>query len=199
MAGFQIHIAIGKRYLENNKIKNETDFFKGIIAPDLTSDKKLTHYSGFQDKKDLRNYLANKVNLKEFLVNNEIDSDYQKGVFLHLLTDFLFFNYYFSKDYIKSVTYDIFRKDLYYSYEKNNKYVEEKYNLSDFPFWDIVNEDIRKAKKIVDINDGVRTNILENEKVDKFIEMVASFNLDNIKNKIFETDLKDIFENVNVG
>lgn len=199
MAGFQIHIAIGKRYLENNKIKNETDFFKGIIAPDLTSDKKLTHYSGVQDKKDLRNYLANKVNLKEFLLNNEIDSDYQKGIFLHLLTDYLFFNYYFSEDYIKSVTYDLFCKDLYYSYEKNNKYVEEKYNLNDFPFWDIVNEDIRKAKKIVDINDGVRINILENEKVDKFIEMVASFNLENIKNKILKTDLKDIFENVNVG
>lgn len=96
MASFNIHLAVGKRYLEKtNIIKNEKDFYKGIIEPDLVSDKKTTHYTGTNDKSDLLKYLSLKVQLKEYLKNESTDSDYQKGVFLHLITDYLFFNTFF--------------------------------------------------------------------------------------------------------
>ena len=40
MPGFTIHLAVGKRYIEKHKkqIKNENDFMKGTIAPDLDKD-----------------------------------------------------------------------------------------------------------------------------------------------------------------
>lgn len=181
MAGFHIHIAIGKEYLKKNEIININEFYKGIIDPDLGC-KKDTHYSGYQDKNNLKEYLANKVDLKKYVMVNEINTDYQKGMFLHLLTDYLFFNYFFSNDYIDNVSYDKFCQDLYFSYSLNNKYIENKYKLSDFPYWDIVNKDIVKKTKIVNIK--LDNNILDNDKVDIFIKNVANINLEEYRNKI---------------
>lgn len=96
MASFDIHLAIGKSYiLKNRNIINEEEFYKGIIAPDLVINKEKSHYSGKQNKEDLLDYLANKVQLFLYLKNNNINTDYDKGIFLHLITDYLFFNDFF--------------------------------------------------------------------------------------------------------
>ena len=59
MASFNIHLAVGIRYLEKTKsIKNKREFFKGIIEPDLVKDKKISHYTGIFDKQDLLKYLS---------------------------------------------------------------------------------------------------------------------------------------------
>jgi len=185
MAGFHIHIAIGKEFLKKNKITNINDFYKGIIDPDFEN-KIESHYGGFQDKNYLKEYLANKVNLKNYLLNNKIDTDYQKGVFLHLITDYLFFNNFFPADYINNVSYERFREDLYYSYDLNNKYIEDKYQIYDFPYWDKINKDVLEKQKIVNIRRG--TNILENKKVDNFILSVANINLEEYKSKILKNN-----------
>lgn len=185
MAGFQIHIAIGKEYLKKNEITNIEDFYKGIIDPDLGY-KKDTHYSGYQDKNNLKEYLANKVDLAKYLKDNEINTDYQKGTFLHLITDYLFFNYFFREDYIDNVSYDKFREDLYFSYDLNNKYIESKYKLDDFPYWNIVNKNIIISQAKVNIKLG--NNILENDKVDSFIKNVANINLEEYRNKILKNE-----------
>ena len=53
MPGFTIHIAIAKEYMKKhkNEIKNEDEFIKGVIAPDMnekldgpTEDKSKNHY-----------------------------------------------------------------------------------------------------------------------------------------------------------
>ena len=43
MAGYVIHLAIGKEYAKKNRVKNESDIIRGSIAPDL-KDKKQSHY-----------------------------------------------------------------------------------------------------------------------------------------------------------
>ena len=96
MASFNIHLAVGKRYIEkNSNINNIEEFYKGIIDPDLAINKKVSHYSGKQNKSNILEYLANKVLLNEFLSKETIDTDYQKGIFIHLITDYLFFNNFF--------------------------------------------------------------------------------------------------------
>lgn len=46
MASLNVHLAIGKLYLEKNKnISNEEEYYKGIIAPDLVEDKNKSHYT----------------------------------------------------------------------------------------------------------------------------------------------------------
>ena len=53
MAGYVIHLAVAKEYLRNFRIKDEKEFLRGIIAPDLLShgDKTTTHY---RDRKSTR-------------------------------------------------------------------------------------------------------------------------------------------------
>lgn len=123
--GFNIHIAIGNEYLKKNNIKNRGEFFKGIVFPDLYYDKSSSHFSGPIDKDNLINSLKNKVNLKKFLLKNNIDTDYDKGVFLHLITDFLFYNSFINKTYLQGVTWDKFENDLYYSLDKCDLYVKK--------------------------------------------------------------------------
>lgn len=74
MAGYVIHLAVAKEYLRNFRIKDEKEFLRGTIAPDLLShgDKKATHYS--EDG-------GAGVNLKEFLKHNSISTTYMKGYF----------------------------------------------------------------------------------------------------------------------
>jgi len=185
MAGFHIHIAIGKEYLKKNKIVDEKSFMRGIIDPDL-GDKTITHYSGYQDKRYLFSYLANKVCLYQYLIHNDIDSDYQKGYFLHLITDYVFFTHFMDKNYLSHVSYEDFCKDLYYSYDMNNAYLEDKYDLSNFEFKEIIEKEIKKSRKEKNMMNETRLNLLENDKVDQFIMDIASLDLADYRDKILE-------------
>lgn len=115
----------------------------------------------------------------EFLKQNDIKDDYHRGIFLHLLTDYLFFNYFISKDYLKNTSYERFCKDLYYSYDIIDNYLFDKYKI-DYP---VFKEEILKAidashaEKNVD--SSVYLNLLPVHKLDKFIEDVGSINLEN--------------------
>ena len=62
MPGFNIHLAIGKKYIEKQKYKNnsekdiiidERSFYNGIVAPDLVTDKSISHYATEKDNSDL--------------------------------------------------------------------------------------------------------------------------------------------------
>ena len=50
MPGFTIHIIIAKEYIKKhpNEIKNEKDFIRGSISPDLTTNKNKTHYGTWE-------------------------------------------------------------------------------------------------------------------------------------------------------
>ena len=127
MPGFQIHLAIGERYIEKHDIKNKRQFLKGILAPDFVQNKSISHYTIKTSKENLKEYLKNKVNLEEYFKQNNPKTDYEKGILLHLLTDKLFFTNFFPDEYIENITYQQFCKDLYSSYDETNHYIEEKY------------------------------------------------------------------------
>ena len=149
MASFHTHWAVGKRYVEkHNKICNVEEFYRGIIAPDLVTDKKISHYSSEKrNKENIFEYLANKVLLNKFLENEKIDTDYQKGVFVHLITDYLFFNDFFDVEYLKNISYEEFCIDLYDSYDKTNQYLIEQYQIDDSKFKEQMNQNIKKIMK----------------------------------------------------
>lgn len=86
MPGFTIHVAIANEYMRkySKEIKDKEAFIKGTIAPDLNDNKYESHYG---------NRAENHVGLSNFIKQTEIDmnSDYGKGYFLHLLADELFY------------------------------------------------------------------------------------------------------------
>lgn len=185
MPSFHIHLAVGKRYIDKNKMTDIDSFYKGIVAPDLVSDKKASHYTGERTDKTLRTYLKSKVVLKDYIQNNIINNEYEKGIFIHLITDYLFFNNFFPKDYIDNVSYDNFVNDLYYSYDLINGYLLEKYQIDTSYIDDIIESNIADSKKSKNISGKIpATNILPLGEVDKFIEGVSNINLEECKNKI---------------
>lgn len=194
MPGFNIHLAIGKRYLEKIKldkrdeIKNEKAFFDGILAPDLVENKKITHYTGNTNTNDLEKYLEDKVRLTLFLKENKVDTDFEKGVFLHLLTDRLFFTEFFEKEYIRNVNYEDFVNCLYYSYESTNEYLNKKYDIDLSVYGDRLIKNIEKNKKEKKIENSPeqimrRRQIFTVEELDEFIEKISDINLVEETNK----------------
>ncbi|MDE6284638.1 MAG: hypothetical protein K2M17_02735 [Bacilli bacterium] len=189
MASFSVHLAIGKRHMEKYKdIADEKAFMKGTVDPDLASNKDESHYTNMEnrDNNNLIDYLSKKIQLDQYIIDAYDGSDYQKGIFLHLIADYLFFNDFFDKEYLKRVTYKEFCEDLYFSYNESNNHVEEKYKIDYADFKDTLEKNIAENKKERNLDDEPKRNILENDRIDAFIERVASINLEEYKNKIIE-------------
>ena len=159
MAGYVIHLAVAEAYKAKHSgdIENYEDFIKGVIFPDSVSDKSITHYG---EK-------SSKVNLREFLKENDIDNDYNKVYFLHLVTDYIFYNKFL----------ECFSKDIYNDYDILNEKLQEKYDVN-------IPECIRKE---IFYKKG-ETVILEMDKVVKFIEEVSNYKLSEIKERVLKDD-----------
>lgn len=185
MAGLNIHLAIGKKYAKKTRlIKNSDLFYKGIIAPDMANNKNISHYTRSLDRSNLITYLFGKVQLYEYLKNNDISSDYEKGVFLHLVTDYLFYNYFFDKEYIESTDYFTFNNHLYYSYDQTDEYLKTKYKLYFESLFQEMNTAKQKAREEKNTSYNLGKNILPINKLDKFIDYVSSIDLGKYKSKI---------------
>ena len=155
MAGYVIHLAIAEEYLKKHKdVKEDYDeFIKGVIYPDSVTDKSLTHYG----------IKSSKVILKDFFLDNEINNSYMRGYFLHLITDYLFYNKYLEK----------FTKDIYNDYDILNKRLIEKYNV-------VLPENIQNN---VFYEDG-ETKILTMELAIKIIDEISDLNLNAVEKEI---------------
>lgn len=155
MPGFVIHLAVANEYIRKhpNEIKQEDSFLKGVIAPDFTDDKSKTHYA-----KDSIN-----TNLRLYLESNTINSDYDKGFFLHLITDCVFYQKYF-----KNLT-----TSLYDDYDMLNKTIIEKYNV----------KVLKEIEEYAKYKQG-EPQILKKDIIYKFIEEVSSFDIKDIRNKV---------------
>lgn len=154
MPGYVIHLAIAEEYLRNHK-QNEDyeEFIEGSIFPDSVTDKSETHYG----EKSCYS------NLYEFLKENDIKSSFKRGYFLHLLTDYLFYNRYI----------DHTSKDIYNDYDILNKKLMDKYEVK-------VPE---KIKDKIHFKEG-KTVIITLELVEKLIKDISEMNIDEIAVKV---------------
>ena len=161
MPGYVIHLATANEYIRKheNEIQNKEEFFKGCIAPDETDkeNKKITHYGNGSDQVELRKYLQ----------SNNIDSDYKKGYFLHLITDYIFYN----------KLLECISKKIYNDYDILNDYLIKKYDVK------LLDE----IKDKVFYTDG-QTEILSRELAEKIIDVASETSLEEIKNEIISCD-----------
>ncbi len=131
MASSSIHLAVSKLYLEkSNIIHNKEEVLQGTLYPDTVENKAISHFTDKDRGKDIISHLQGKVNLYNFLLQNSTLSDFEFGWFIHLVTDYLFFDECFSKEYLLTHTYQEFRKDLYFSYDCLNEYIINKYGIT---------------------------------------------------------------------
>lgn len=182
MPGFNIHIAVANKYLNNNKnkYKSRLEFLKGSVYPDLSIDKAKSHCSG-PINDNLSISLKSKVNLGEYLSLNKGNTDFDEGVLLHLVTDYYFYNYFFDSEYIRNTSYDQFQNDIYYSFDQVDDYVKNKYSVEYEVYRNEILSDFEKYK-LIKYNEETQ-NIIDIEKLDKFIDAMSIINLDDIKNE----------------
>ena len=168
MAGYVIHLAIAEEYLKKHKDVKEDyeEFIKGVIYPDSVTDKSLTHYG----------IKSSKVILKDFLQDNEINNSYMRGYFLHLITDYLFYNKYLEK----------FSKDIYNDYDILNKRLIEKYNV-------VLPVNIQNN---VFYKEG-ETKILTMELAIKIIDEISDLNLNAVEKEIRENPNDEKWSKIN--
>lgn len=149
MPGYVIHLAVGKIYSQNNRIQDLISFEKGIIEPDLLPNKEKSHFGPF----------SSQPGLDTFIQEKGIATSFDEGYFLHLVTDYLFYN-----KFLKA-----WSPAIYEDYNILNGIIIKKYG--------VVLPDSVKEK--VKFNNG-NLNLLELDDVCKFIEKVGKLDIRNI-------------------
>ena len=71
--------------------------------------------------------------------NKSLD-DFKIGWFLHLVTDYLFFEECFTEEYLLNTSYNDFCRDLYFAYDHLNLYLTQKYHISKDDYKDYPSE-----------------------------------------------------------
>ena len=155
MPGYVIHLAIAEMYLKkhNDKKEDYNEYIEGVIYPDSTKIKSETHYG---DK-------SSESNLYEFLKEHELKNSFEKGYFLHLLTDYLFYNRYI----------DTISEKIYNDYDVLNDLLIEKYKV-------VLPE---KVKNQVFSKNGV-LYILSMEILDRLIDDISNMDLDKVSEEV---------------
>lgn len=173
MPGYIIHLAAATEYMRKhkNEIKNKTEFFQGVISPDLTTkeNKKNTHYGNNSAE----------IFLRKFLTEISIETDYEKGYFLHLITDYIFYN--------KLLVYT--SKEIYNDYDILNEYLLSKYQIT------IPTEVHEKIKDNIFYKSG-DLKIITKELVEEAIELSSRESLDEIKKEIMKSKYSEKWETI---
>jgi len=177
MASYAVHLAVANVYLEKNKNENREDFINGTIDVDYVDDKVSSHYTGNIDKSNLKRFLSQKVILPNYVKKNQIDTSYNRGYFLHLLTDYYFYNEFFNKAWIDSIDYSKFKEVMYNEYPLITDYLKEKYTVI-FP------------KRIEKYSFSKKGNpiILTNDSIGEFIDFIGNIDL----NQTYSTIKNDL-------
>ncbi|MDE6142360.1 MAG: hypothetical protein K2G03_07120, partial [Bacilli bacterium] len=179
MACATIHLAIAKKFLEKNTDINRDDFIAGTLYPDADLDNDSTHYTDKNRGSDNVSHVRGKVNLYAFLLEHESLNAFELGWFLHLVTDYLFFEECFTESYLLSVTYEEFCKELYHAYYCVNLYLEEKYKLDRERYYKAYPNAYYPGIPYEDC-------LLSKETVDNFIDLVDKIDIDKYIEKIKE-------------
>lgn len=155
MPSLIMYLAIAKKYIEKHPEENEEEFMKGILAPDikrnLKAEKARLHYGERS---------SHRPDLNRFYQERGLDSSYNRGYFLNLLSDYLFYNG-FLQEYSVSIFHD---------FRKMNKRMKEKYGI-DLP---------QELEGRVKYEDGELSSIDE-ESVYKFVDSAGRLNLEEYK------------------
>ena len=160
MAGYVIHLAVGEEFLRNHPhyIKDYDSFIDGIIYPDSVEDKSLTHYGP----------LSSQSHLDKYFEERDILTDFDKGYFLHLVTDYLFYNKFL-------IVFN--KKVMHNDYDLTNKEIEKHFNLK-LP---------NSVKDNVFYKEGTPKILSVNETIE-FIKETAKYNLEEIREAICRGD-----------
>ncbi len=168
MPSIIIHLAIGQEYIKKNKVKNKQEFLKGSIAPDFKEDLKTKN----QEKQE--SHFTSLINGKQVIeieklknsLKIDINSDFGKGYFLHILTDYYFYQKYFKNENEKAIKE---KGSLYEDYNRLNKRLIDYYKIKEIGnFTENTN------------SSNANPEYLHFDKIKDFIEDMSNLDIDDI-------------------
>ena len=180
MASIMMHLVVAEKYLEKHKDEDRVPFLRGTIEPDvdierreLHKEKKGTHYGRRVFGSSVYELMNTKVDLAVFLKSNNIDTSYNRGVFLHLIFDDMFFRLVYEPEY-ENIPWQKVVADRFDDYACINYYIENKYGTkSIFPL----------PAKVLSCKDKL-PSILRLDDFENFIDILSAINLDKTKEEI---------------
>ena len=174
MPGLSIHLSVANTYIKKHEIKDKKAFLLGSVSPDITDDTDITHHSSPNFRNSALSFFLGKVNLKECLNDFDFNTDFGKGYFLHLVTDY---EYYRSlaedEERYRNMSYKEVKDLLYHDYYATSKYFKEKYDLV-FP----------EVVKEYDTLGEEEPYIIDIEKTDDIIKWLGSLDLSKYLNNL---------------
>ena len=111
---------------------------------------------------------SSQVHLDKFFEERDIVSDFEKGYFIHLMTDYLFYNKFL----------ECFNKEIMYNdYDLTNKKIEKRFSVK-VPDY---------IKDCIFYKEG-SPKILDKNKIISFIEEISKNDLEVVKQKVLNGD-----------
>ena len=171
MACLAMHLAIAEKYLEKNPNENKEAFMIGAYLPDIEEDKIKSHYGIRMPIRCVKDMLDSKVDIIECAKNTDLNNDLSKAVFLHLTTDYLFYNFVYSPS-LETKTPEQIKNMMYQDFDFVTKHVLNKYKIN-IP---------QQINHIVKSKDGdINSTFFNAEQIDKFIDLVSKLDLKDCK------------------
>lgn len=152
MPGYVIHLAIAEKNINLSNIRNKEEFVKGVIAPDILKNIGInSHYGN-----------SSNPNLEKFFEKHNLETDYNKGYFLHLVTDYLFYNRFLKE----------WSPEIYADYNSLNSILIKKYGIQ-------IPKEVRNYVKFED----KALTILNFDDIITFIETVGKIPINQMYKK----------------
>lgn len=172
-----IHLAIAKKYCERHPYEDNESFIKGSLAPDISNDKVKSHYGSNYQTVDIIEYMKKKVDLSKFLNENDLNSSFNKGYFLHLICDYEFFGKYITDETLKGKTTEEINKKGYQDYNIITPILMKKYNIC------IPTYLTEKYKAMLCCTDTGKLTLISLDVVESFIEEMSQVDLEKYAKK----------------
>ncbi len=169
-----MHLAIAKKYIEKHS-EEEKNFIKGTIAPDISEDKRASHYGDELISNDPIEYLKKKVNLIKYLENNIVNNCYDRAYFLHLVCDEIFYKEILATGILEKRGYEEVGKCFINDYNRITSYLIDKYQL----------EVPKEIEKIISNKCDGDLEILNIQDIEDFIERMANINLEEFQDELY--------------
>ena len=185
-----LHLAIVEEYVLKNKEAKKDVFVEGAILPDLAEDKNASHYCINKKIKSIKDMVDTKVDIVKCSKEFDFSDELKKAVYLHLLTDYLFYQYIYNPETEKENP-----KDVLVALDSDQgiitEYVFGRYSINSPDGA----EDLLKIKQ----NTG-KLRFLSEKEIERFIKVVSNFNLNDVKQNIVqnaELFLQEFMEEMN--
>ena len=182
MACSAMHCLIAQRYCEKNN-KDMDIYFNGAILPDLAEDKDISHFAGDKQPRSVKDMIDNKVDIAKSLQNLDLNKDLDSAIFLHLVTDLLYYNaLYFEGAEQEKPSYLLLQQS------KDKKLMNKKL----IPM--LQTEIPEYAKQLFATNTDIEEYVYwKEEETMPFVEIISSMNLKEVSESL-RTDTKGFVE-----